>query len=195
MKAFRFLAVVLLVLVLLPPAARSAAEEHGEAGHESGGSGFIWKVVNFAVLFGAMFFFLRKPLGAMLAKRVDVVREVLEDARQDREKAEAKLAEAQARAAALENEASRLKEQAAVEGREETKRIRALAVRETERIKTLASQEVAFQLQAGIRDLKEYTAELAAGLAEERIKKRLTQSDQSDLIDRSIERLKEIREA
>jgi F-type H+-transporting ATPase subunit b len=195
MKAVRILFLVLLVLALVPAGAFSAPDEHGEAGTEAGGAGFIWKVVNFAVLFGALFFFLRKPLGEMLTKRVDLVRDVLADARQDREKAEAKLADAAARAAALEIEAARLKEKAAEDGRTETERIRALAAREADRIKTLASQEVAFQLQAGIRELKEYTAELAAGLAEERVKKRLTPADQSDLIDRSIDRLKEIHEA
>ncbi|OQB55158.1 MAG: hypothetical protein BWX98_02137 [Candidatus Aminicenantes bacterium ADurb.Bin147] len=49
---------------------------------------------------------------------------------------------------------------------------------------------MAVRLQAGIRELKEYTTELAAGLAEERLKKRLTEADHIDLIDRSIDRLK-----
>jgi len=194
MKASRALAVSLLVFALLGPAALFAAEETAAAEHESGGSGFIWKLVNFAVLFGAMFFFLRKPLGEMLKKRVDVVREMLEDARDDREKAETKLAEAQARASALEDEAARLKEQAAADGKAETENIRALSAKEAERIRTLASQEVAIRLQAGIRELKEYTTELAAGLAEKRIRERLSPTDQSALIDRSIERMKTIHE-
>jgi F-type H+-transporting ATPase subunit b len=130
----------------------------------------------------------------MLTKRVDVVREMLQDAREDREKAETKLAEAQARAAALEDEAARLKEQAAADGKTETEQIRALSAKEAERIRILASQEVAIRLQAGIRELKEYTAGLAAGLAEERIRERLSPTDQSALIDRSIERLKTIHE-
>lgn len=194
MRKARLLAVSLLVFALVAPAALSAAEEQAEAGHSSGGSGFIWKVINFAVLFGALFFVLRKPLGEMLTKKTDVVRIVLEDAREDREKAEAKLAEAQARATALENEAARMREQAAADGRAETERIRALSAREAERIRTLAAQEVAVRLQAGVRELKEFTAELAAGLAEEQIKKRLSPDDQSALIDRSIERLKSIHE-
>jgi len=194
MTVSRGVALGLLLILLMPFLALSQGEEKAAAEPESGGSGFIWKVVNFAVLFGALFFFLRKPLGEMLAKKTDVIRDILEDAHNDREKAEAKLAEAQARAAALETEAAALKEQAAAEGRAETEKIRALSAREAERIRSLASQEVDIHLQAGIRELKEYTAELAAGLAEDRIRKRLTDADQSALIDRSIGRLKDIHE-
>ncbi len=57
----------------------------------------------------------------------------------------------------------------------------------SERIRTLASQEVDGHLKAGVRELKDYTAELAADLAEERIKNRLTAADQAALIDRSID--------
>lgn len=190
MKASRVPAV--LLLALLPLSLFGAANEEAAAGGEASGSGFIWKVVNFAVLFGALIFFLRKPVGAMLTKKTEVVRDILDDARREREKAESKLADAQARAAALEIEAGRLKAQALAEGQAATEKIKALSAQEAERIRTLATQEVAIRLQAGIRELKEYTTELAADLAEDRIQKRLTGADQASLIDRSIERLKNI---
>jgi len=188
MNAFRALAVLLLVSF---PAAGFAA---GEAEHAAGGGGldFLWKVINFAVLFGALFYFLRKPLQAMLDKKAETVRDLLADARREREEAEAKLTEAATRVAELQDEAARLKERAAAEARAETERIRNIAAREAERIRTLAAQEVAVRLQAGIRELKEYTTGLAAGLAEDRLKKRLTEADHIDLIDRSIDRLKMI---
>jgi len=188
----RFSAVLILALLLVPLAVFAATGEEAAAEHGSSGSGFIPKVINFVILFGALFFFLRKPLLAMLTKRTEVVRDILDDARKEKDKAESKLAEAKERAAALENEAARLKAAAAAEGEAETQRIRELSAREADRIKTLASQEVAGRLKAGIRELKEYTAELAAGLAEKRIRQRLTGADQSALIDRSINRLKDI---
>ena len=188
MSMIRILAVFLLVPFLMSAAAGEDAAEH----QESGGSGFLWNVVNFVVLFGAMFFFLRKPVAAMLTKKKEMIRDLLDDARRERVTAEAKLAEARIQAEALLNEAARLKDRAAADGRAETERIKELAAKEAERIRTLAAQEVAVRLQAGIRELKEYTAELAAGIAEARMKARLTGADQVDLIDRSIERLKTI---
>ena len=180
MNVSRALAVLLLVSF---PAAGFAA---GEAEHAAGGGGldFLWKVINFAVLFGALFYFLRKPLQAMLDKKAETVRDLLADARREREEAEAKLTEAATRVAELQDEAARLKERAAAEARAETERIRDIASREAERIRTLAAQEVAVRLQAGNAVAAGY------GLAEERLKKRLTEADHIDLIDRSIDRLK-----
>lgn len=190
MRAIRVLAVLLLIPSLMAAVSGGEAAEH----QGSGGSGFVWKVFNFLVLFGAMFAFLRKPVTAILVKKTETIRNFLDDARRERLTAEAKLAEAGVQATALKNEAVRLKERATAEGRAETERVGKLAVREAERIRTLAAQEVAVRLQAGIRELKEYTAELAAGMAEARMKDRLTGADQVELIDRSIERLKTIHE-
>jgi F-type H+-transporting ATPase subunit b len=180
-------------LLLLVPLLLGMTIEEG-APPENGGSGMFGKIVNFAILFGALFFFLRKPLSAMLAKKSAEIREALEEARSARAQAEAQLTEAHLRVAALEEEVARLKEQAVAEGRVETERIKSLAEKEAERIRSLAAQEVAVRLQAGVRELKAYTAALAAEIAETRIKSRLTEDDQADLIDRSIERLKTIHE-
>lgn len=188
MNAKRILALLLLVPCLALGAVDEAEAEHNDAG----GSGMLSKVVNFVILFGALFYFLRKPLGAMLAGKSDHVREILSDARGEREKAEKRLEEARTQVETLQQEAARRKTQALADGRAETERIRAAAAKEAERIRTLASQEVAIRLQAGIRDLKEYTAGLAAEIAESRMKARLTEADQAALIDRSISRLKTI---
>jgi F-type H+-transporting ATPase subunit b len=181
------------VLLFLVPLLLGMTTEEGAAS-EGGGSGMIGKIINSAILFGALFFFLRKPLSAMLVKKSTEIREALEEARSARVQSEARLAEAHVRVAALEEEVARMKEQAVAEGRAETDRIKSLAEKEADRIRSLAAQEVAVRLQAGVRELKAYTAALAAEIAEARIKGRLTEADQSDLIDRSIERLKTIHE-
>ncbi|MHB8055040.1 MAG: F0F1 ATP synthase subunit B family protein [Candidatus Aminicenantales bacterium] len=190
MNAKRALAVLLLVPFLVFATVNEEAVEH----QESGGSGFLPKIVNFVILFGALFYFLRKPLGAMLTRKSNLVRDFLTEARSEREKADARLAEARVQVATLKNEAARLKAQAFTEGKDETVRITESAVKEAARIRTLAAQEVAVRLKAGIRELKEYTAGLAADIAEAKMKARLTEADQVALIDRSIDRLKTIHE-
>lgn len=178
-----------------------AAEKPGpgghaaEASHESGGgSGLAGKLINFAILFGGLFFLLRKPLAAMLAQRTSAVAASLDEAQAARRLAEARLAEARAKVEALETELVRLRAAAEEEGRLEKERIRAMAAQEAERLRTLARLEVEAHLKAGVRDLKAYTAELAASLAEERLKGRLTAADQADLIDKSIAKLKSLHE-
>jgi hypothetical protein len=54
-------------------------------------------------------------------------------------------------------------------------------------MKELTLQEIESLTEAGIRELKQYTAELVAVLALERIQKNMTADDQMRIIDRSIE--------
>ena len=90
----------------------------------------------------------------------------------------------------MEAELGRLGTEAETEGRREKERIREMAGQEAERLRTLARLEVEGHLKAGVRDLKAYTAELAASLAAARLKDRLTAEDQAALIDKSIAKLK-----
>jgi F-type H+-transporting ATPase subunit b len=181
----------LAVLLLVPFLLFMSAE--GES-HESGSSGMLGKVINFVVLFGGLTYALYKPARNFLAKRTRDIQASLDEARDGRLRAEAKLEEARAKLAALEGDVSRLKAEAEAEGRAEKERIRALAEKEGERIRSFTQQEIDLQLKAGIQELKEYTASLAAGLAEDRMKARLTPEDQSRLIDKSIAGLTELHE-
>jgi len=195
---------VLLLLALLTVLTAAALQDHaapaaeprsGEASApESGGSGMGGKIINFAILFGGLFFFLRKPMLAMLDKRTKTIERTLSEATAGRAAAEAQLEEARRKAAALEAEMARLKIEAEADGLKEKTHIRELAEKEAERLRTLARQEIEAHLKAGVRELKAMTAGLAAGLAEERLKSRLTEADQGALIDKSIDRLKTLNE-
>lgn len=178
-----------------PAASHGAGEGHAaEESHEGGGSGMAGKLINFAILFGGLFFLLRKPIMGLLTQRTRDVARTLDEAQAGRREAESQLAEARAKTASLEAELARLKAGAEEEGRREKERIREMAAQEAERLRSLARLEVEAHLKAGVRDLKAYTAELAAALAEERIKARLTPADQADLIDKSIAMLKTLHE-
>jgi F-type H+-transporting ATPase subunit b len=154
----------------------------------------LGKVINFVVLFGALAFVLYKPARNFLAKRTRDIQLSLDEAREGRLRAEAKLEEARAKLAALEGDMGRLRVEAEAEGRAETERIKALAEKEAQRIQSFTQQEIDLQLKAGIQELKEYTAGLAASLAEGRMKLRLTPEDQSGLIDKSITDLTKLHE-
>ena len=181
-----------LTVLLLVPLFLFMTTEEG-AGAE-GGSGLLGKVLNFVLLFGGLVIVLRKPLREFLRKRTESIRALMKDARAARLEAEGKLAEAGRKIAALEDEVARLKKDGEDEGLKDKERIRALAAKEESRIRTFAEQEIDLQLKAGIQELKEYTAELAASLAEARIKDRMTAEEQSALIDKSIEKLAELHE-
>jgi len=182
---------VLAVLLLVPFLLAMSAE--GES-HEPASSGMLGKVINFAVLFGGLTFALYKPARNFLAKRTRDIQASLDEARDARTQAEARLEEARRRIASLEDEIAGFGRSAEIEGLAEKERIKALAEKEALRIRTFTQQEIDLQLKAGIQELKEYTADLAARLAEARMKDRITPAAQSDLIYQSIERLAELHE-
>lgn len=182
---------ILLILLLLPffISMVSADEEHSSNFRD-----FIGKTINFIILFGGLAYFLFKPIRNFLQKRSEDIKQGLKDAEDAKREAELKLREAKARLATLEDEIEKLKKDAEIEGHKEKERIIQLAQQEAERIKYFAKQEIEMLMRAGIQDLKQYTAELASALAEERIKKKMSREDQSFLIDKSIEKLDELYE-
>jgi F-type H+-transporting ATPase subunit b len=165
-----------------------------EGTSSSGISDLLGKIINFVVLVGGLVFVLYKPLRRYLEKRSHEVQAMIAEAREARQSAEKKLEEARQRMESLEKEVIKMKEDAEREGLKEKERIRALAQKEAERVRLFAEQEISLFLNAGIQELKEYTAELAASLAETRIKEKITDEDQSALVDKSIEKLAELYE-
>ena len=183
-------AIVLCALVLF----LGMTAQEGEHAAESGSSGMLGKVINFVILFGALGYFLAKPLMNFLAKRTADIRASLDEARAAREDAERRLAETRTRIAALKGEAARMKSEAEEEGRRAREGIRTLAEKEAERIRAFSSQEVDLRVKAGIQELKERTIELAADLAAARMNASIGPDGHSGLIDRSIDELEHFHE-
>lgn len=178
---------ILVILLFLPLLICMSAAERGRLSKTT--FDFLGKTINFIVLFGALAYFLFKPIQNFLRKRADDIEHTLKEAEDSREEAEKKLKETKARLAGLKTETEKVREEAEVEGRSQQEKIIQLAQQEAERIKSFARQEIETLSQAEIRHLREYTAELAAAMAEEMIKKKLSLKKQSQLIDQSIERL------
>jgi len=181
----------LLILLLLPffVFMVSADEEHSSKFMD-----FFGKAINFIILFGGLAYFLFKPIRNFLEKRSRDIERGLREVEDSKREAELKLQEAKVRLATLGDEIEKLKKEAGIEGRKEKERVIQLAQQEVERIKYFAKQEIEMLIRGGIQDLKEYTAELATELAEERIKKRMSPEDQYLLIDKSIVKLDKLYE-
>jgi F-type H+-transporting ATPase subunit b len=182
---------ILVVLFLLPFFIFMASAEEE---HKSGFIDFLGKTINFIVLFGGLAYLLRKPIGSFLEKRSQDIQRTLKETEASRKEAEQKLQEAKAHLAGLEEEIEKMRKEADVEGHRERERTLQLAQKEAEKIRYFTGQEIEMLTRAGIQELKEFTAELAASLAEERIRKKMTLEDHTQLIDKSIERLSELYE-
>jgi F-type H+-transporting ATPase subunit b len=146
----------------------------------------VAKLLNFAILAGTIVYFLRSPLMAYMRDRAVAIREELVTARQLKSDAQTQLAEIGRRMAALPGELEELKARGMRDIAAEETRIRQGAEAERERLLEQTRRDLDLQVRAAKRELVAHAADLAVGLASDRIKKTLTTDDHVRLADRFI---------
>ncbi len=182
---------ILLILFIVPFLLfMSSAEES----HPSQTRDFLGKAVNFLVLFGGLAYLLRKPLGSFLQERSDLLAKTLREAKKSRAEAAKRLDEVESRMEKLDDEIEQLRREAESEGQALRQLTLEEAKKNAERLKRYAQTEIEMLTKDAIREIKEYTATVAADLARQRIQERVTEEYQSSLIDKSIERLEKLHE-
>jgi F-type H+-transporting ATPase subunit b len=177
------------------PAAPSAAETtageapHAEA-HESSTLDVVARLFNFAILAGTLVYLLRSPLAGYLAERGTQIRSDLVNAAEMKRAAAAQIEEIDRKMKALPAELEALRAQGAAEIAAEESRIRAAAAAERDRLLDQARRDIDQQVRIAERDLVSHAADLAVGVASERIKRSITDQDQQRLADRYVQQLK-----
>lgn len=174
--------------------ASAAVASEGAAGHPAGIPwGDIFKqFVNFAILVGALVYFLRKPLSSFLKERSEMLRKSIDDAAGAREEAAAKLAAIEARVAGLAGEVSAMNRKMDAEAEEEANRIREAAQAEIERVRVQAQFAADQEVKKAREELRREAAALATSAAEEMVRKAMTPADQERLVRENIEKIREI---
>src|SRR5439155_17492421 len=173
--------------------AQPAAAHEGDAKDEHQGSGItdmIARVVNFAILAGTLVYLLRSPFRSYLADRGTQIRRDLVNAAELKTQAAAQMEEIDRRMNALPGELEALRAQGAQEIAAEETRIAAAAAAERERLLDQARREIDQRVKIAERELVSHAADLAVGVASERIKKNITAEDQKRLVDRYVQQLK-----
>lgn len=158
---------------------------------EEGGFGLNFNilesnVINLVIIWGVLYYFGSKFLGNTLSSRRATIEEAIQDAeRRQREAAKAldeqnqKLAQAQSKA----KEIIETAKQNASNVRDE---ILAQAKADVERMKAAADQDVSYQQERVMRELRQRIAELAIARAENELPSRLSLEVQTSLVDKSI---------
>lgn len=183
----------LLPLAFLAAASAAAAAE-GAPGH---GEGIPWgdvfkQAVNFAILVGALVYFLKKPISSFLKDRSEQLRKSIEDATRAREAAAGKLAAIESRVARLGDEIAEMNRKMEAEAGDEARRIRDAAQAEIERVRTQAQFAADQEVKKARMGLRKEAAELATRAAEEIVKKAITPEDQERLARENIEKIRGI---
>lgn len=182
----------LLGLLLLGPCSAAQNEHQGhetrqEASHEGEGEHHgqdwtMWKWANFAVLVGALGYFMYKKAGSFFRSRTEEIQRSIEEATRLKKEAEERVAEAEARLARLAAEVENLRRESSKEMAAESDRLRREAEQQMAKIQAQAEQGIVSAAKASRQELKAYSAEIALELAERKIRGRLTPDVDQSLI-------------
>lgn len=166
---------------------------HGEAAH--GGVShekfmdFVLRVENFIPLVLVLFLLLRKPVARFFGGRRDEIAQTLADFEEKKANAEARYKELEAKLDDLDAERQKLMTEYIQEGEEEKAKIIAQAHIMAERIKAQAEVAIDQEVKAAKADLIEEIGGMAAGMAEDMIKKNINDQDQMRLVEEYLDKV------
>ena len=171
-----------------PAEAGAEAGEHAEEHAESPwASVFRW--FNAAVLFGGLFYLLRKPAGEFFESRKKQITTGMERARDAQTTANARMDEIEQRLASLTAELTALRSEADREAALERDKILADAKREVERVVDQSRLEIDRLARSIEREIKDKIADAVVDRAGKTLQTQMTEDDQKRVVVRFIKKL------
>jgi F-type H+-transporting ATPase subunit b len=140
-----------------------------------------WKWANFAILAVGLGYLIAKNVPPLFRKQSDEITSALAEAARIKQEAAAYASSVEARLANLQKEIQQLRETAHAEMTAESERVRRETEHHLQRIREQSVQEVALMTRGAKDGLRKYAAELAIGLAEQRIRSRMNPATQEKL--------------
>ena len=177
---------LMLTLVILPSIALASGAEK-TTGQQIWD--LFWRVTNFAILAGLLFYCARKPIAGAIKNSIESVRTLLKEARESRKDSEARMKEAEEKLAGVDKEINELLASARKEGEAERERILAEASGALEKLKAETTMAIEQELKKAKDILKREAADAAVALAEEILSKKITPDDQSKFVAEYLEKL------
>jgi len=152
---------------------------------------FIWRTFNFVVFAAILIKLVAKPAKAFFSKRSTEIGESFEELEARKAAAKEELKAAEARLAEVAAEKEQLLKQFIAEGEAEKKKIIDKAEMVAARIKEMAALSIEQETKKAALELKKEVAEQATKMAEELIKKEITSTDQSKLVEEYLHKVVE----
>ena len=170
--------------VSLAPALALASEEAG--GHDMN---LVWHLINLALVIGVLGYFARGPIRTFMATRRSDIESGIESARRELAAAEQRLAECNQRIASLDREVEGIRETVRAQAENERERLLADAHAVAERIRRDAQLAVDQEARSARASLRNEAVEMAVRLAGDLLKRQVTNTDRSRLVDEFVERV------
>ena len=183
-----FIAVLILYAGLVYA---SSGGEGGAAGHEAAAHGgetperiweLIYRSINFIIFFGVLFFLLRKPLKQVLADRKDSIQKELQDLEAKKEEANREFQALEKRISNIKEEREAILAEYKAEAEKEKQKIIANAQKTASRIIDQSQLTIQQEMQKANQALRQEMSDMAVRMAEDLLKKNITDNDQKLLI-------------
>lgn len=188
-KTVLLLGFMMIVLCCPGIGMASGGEEQG-GGH---GKGWMatdtYRVMNFVVLAGALFFLLRKPLTQALDTRIKGIQLQLQDLEAKKAAAEKELAKYEAQIAQLSRESEKIIAEYIRQGNDAKAKILKEAEAAAIKLEEQAKRNIEHEFKAAKEKLQAEIIEKALEKAEGRIKTSITPADQNLLIDEYLQKV------
>lgn len=177
------------------------AAEVGGAHSESGSNGFMhfyeeylnfpgfeaWRFFNLAIFIAIMVYLVKKPLSNAFKTKRESIRAELIKAEEEKQSALAQLTATEAKLAALDAEAQRIRQRAEAEAEAEKSRIGEQTEFEIGKMREQAANEIERKSKLTRRELRRFSAEESIRLAEEKIKAGINADKDAKLVRASIQ--------
>ena len=153
-----------------------------------------WRPINLLIFVIFLIYILVKKVrvGEVFDTRAATILKELEQARRDKEEAQRRLAEVEARFERLDQEVAAIRAESEREAVREAERIRQAAEADAEKIRQTARREIDGAMKAARTELRAFVAEQSVGLAETIIRRDIRPDDNKRMLNRYIDELSEV---
>ncbi len=143
---------------------------------------FWYRVLNFVLMAGILFFVARKPIREFFAKRTQTIATTLTELEAKKKEAEKTYQEYNQKLAQLDKETARILEEYRAQGEAEKAKIIAVAEKSAADIRAQADRAIQQEIASATLALKREVAELSVVAAEKVLKERIGKEDHQRLV-------------
>jgi len=154
----------------------------------------LWRVINLLVFVIILVYILRSKvrIGRVLDNRAASIVKELDQAKRDKQEAQARLAELEARLGRLDQEVADIRAEAERESAREAERVRQTAAADAEKIRQTAQREIEGAMKAARGELRAFVADQSVALAEGMIRREIRAEDNTRMVNKFIDDLSEV---
>lgn len=184
-------AIITIIVLAIPHIAYAVSA--GEEAEPAALSDWLFRIINFSLLAGALVYFVGGILKSTLLVRKNEVERLLKEAEETAQEAKKRLAEIEARVHRREEEAAAIIEDAKKRGESE----KALLIEEGNKVRDRLGRHAKVRIEQELKKAKEAlrieAVNLTMEFAEKKIKKDFTNKDQENLIEEYLAKIMEKR--